>query len=399
MIEDFKGSTTVEPPKQNVPSFSPNNTDQTGGMPLDMAIDDIGKSKKKKRSFRIWPSHLSKKKQLIIAGLLIVLIGGIIGFFVYTQLFAKPAPVTTAPAVAPPPPPTTEASKLTGVEVAIDLNKRPVTGVMIENSPDARPQSGLTEAGVVFEAVAEGGITRFLALYQEAQPGRIGPVRSARPYYLDWALAFDASYAHVGGSPDALRQIKSLKVKDLDQFSNPNYYRRVPERYAPHNMYTSMKDLDAANKARGFKESKFTSFARKKDKPEKTPTTTRIDIALSSALYNVTFGYDAASNSYKRTMGGKPHNDEKSGKTISPKVVVAMVLKKTNDGKYSVYATTGSGKAIIFQDGKKIDATWKKPNRNSSIVFLDAEDKPLKLNAGQTWITAVGSPGEVVTKP
>jgi len=115
--------------------------------------------------------------------------------------------------------PTTEASKLTGVQVDPAVNQRPTTAVMIENSTAARPQSGLDQAGVVFEAIAEGGITRFEAIYQDSQPAYLGPVRSVRPYYIQWALGFDAAIAHVGGSPEALSDIKTWNAKDLDQFA------------------------------------------------------------------------------------------------------------------------------------------------------------------------------------
>lgn len=409
MIDEMQGSnpaSPAEPPKpkteDTVPNEpTPNTTSEGGGIPIDLAIDKFGKknAEKKKRSFHVWPSHLSKKKQIALAVALVLIIGGIIGFFVYNVLFAQTPTTYVAPAVEKVEPPKTVPSRLTGIEIEPTLNERAVTGVMIENSPDARPQSGLNQAGVVYEAVAEAGITRFLALYQEAQPERIGPVRSARPYYLDWALSFDAAYAHVGGSPNALQQIKRLKVKDLDQFYNSQYYRRIPERYAPHNVYTSMKDLDAAKKARGFTKSEFRSFERKKEKKSAQPTATKVNIAISSALYNVEYRYDAKTNAYQRLMGGTPHKDEKSGKTITPKVVIALVMKKSfeADGYHTVYNTTGSGEMFVFQDGTKVKGKWSRKERNEQIKFTDAEGKPIKLNPGQTWITLVDRAGAVTS--
>jgi hypothetical protein len=408
MIDENQGSgsaTPTEPPKQNAPESDrqPSQTttdDESGGIPIDMAIDRFGKKdQKKKRSFHIWPSHLSKKKQIALAVALVIIIGSIIGFFVYSVLFAKSPTTYVAPAVQQKAAPTTEASRLTGVEIDPALNDRPVTGVMIENSPDARPQSGLHQAGVVYEAVAEAGITRFLALYQESVPDRIGPVRSARPYYLDWVLGFDAAYAHVGGSPEALQQIKQLKVKDLDQFSNSQYFRRIPERYAPHNVYTNMKDLDAAKKARGITKSEFKSFERKKEKKVATPTDVRINLAISSALYNVEYRYDGKTNSYQRLMGGTTHKDEKSGKVITPKVVVALVMKKglARDGYHTTYQTTGSGAMTVFQDGTKTTGTWTKKDRKSQFVFTDDAGKPIKLNPGLTWITVVDRAGAITS--
>ena len=107
---------------------------------------------------------------------------------------------------------------------------------MIENSPDARPQSGIKQAGVVYEAIAEGGITRFLALYQEAKPGLIGPVRSVRMYYVDWAAPYNASIAHIGGSAAALAEVRNGNYRDIDQFFNSGSYWRAIA--TPRTMYT-----------------------------------------------------------------------------------------------------------------------------------------------------------------
>src|SRR3989344_4870304 len=148
---------------------------------------------------------------------------------VYFNFIYKSRDATHTSKSVSPPKPVTIASPLTGLQVAPELAQRPVTAIMIENSLDARPQSGIQEAGVVFEAIAEGGITRFISLYQEAQPTYIGPVRSLRPYYIDWAVPFDASIAHIGGSPDALAQIRN-GGKDLDQFFNSGSYSRISSR-------------------------------------------------------------------------------------------------------------------------------------------------------------------------
>lgn len=339
---------------------------------------------------------------VLIAALIILLAGGTFGGYKLYKHFSKLPPEPVQQAVAPPdvpPPPlaTTGPSPLTGLEVDLELIKRPVTGVMIENSPDARPQAGLTEAGVVYEAIAEGGITRFLALFQEARPSYIGPVRSARPYYVEWALSYDASYAHVGGSPEALKRIKSLDVKDLDQFANSGAYERVSNRFSPHNVYTSMDKLDDLNKAKGYKGSDFTPFKRKKAEPSKEPTAQSIDLTISSANYNVHYDYDAEHNSYDRVMGGRAHKDERSGKQVSPKVVIAIVTTKKlhSDGKHTVYGTTGEGSVYVFQDGKVSKGTWKRNQYNSQYVFYNKDGKVIPLNPGQTWITLLDANSKV----
>jgi hypothetical protein len=341
-----------------------------------------------------------KKKALAILAAVIVLaaIGGSV------HALTKPAPKVTvstvkaikkAPVVVKP-----TVSPLTGMVVTKAQTTLPITAVMIENSADARPQSGLKDAGVVYEAIAEAGITRFMAVYQETEPSNIGPVRSSRPYYLRWALPYQASYAHVGGSPDALSDIKALNVRDLDQFYNSSAYHRITTRQAPHNVYTSISALRGLEAAKGYLTSKFTGFLRKVDAPSKTPIATSVDFALSSAFYSVHYDYDVAANSYRRSEGGAAHVDADSGSVLEPKVVVVLIMPYSieSDGYHSLYNTVGTGKMFVFQDGGLTTGTWSKAGDTDQFVFKDDAGAPLALNAGQTWITALGDAANVTYK-
>lgn len=404
-VKSFSGDQpleVVEQPNEEPDFIPPENLPQDDEVEtIDLNLDlndkksskgsDVSKSKK---------FNMTKKKWLI---LLVAVLVVIVGFIVYwffikpdkqAEKVYKPAAVTKKQEVKKP------VSPLTGKELTdASLAKRPVTSLMVENSPDARPQSGMNEAGVIVEAIAEGGITRFLVVFQEATPQYIGPVRSARPYYVDFALGFDASFGHVGGSPDALNDIKALGVKDLDQFYNSGAYWRIGERSAPHNVYTSFEKLDALNTSKGYTSSKFTPFERKKDVPQ-TPTANTIDFSVSGPTYNPHYQYDQASNSYKRSQAGEAHTDQKSGAQLNPKVVIALVMEKgTSDGYHSSYRDVGTGKAYIFQDGIVSEGTWSKPDRKSSLTLTDKNGLPLKLNVGQVWITLVGSAGDVVYRP
>lgn len=291
-------------------------------------------------------------------------------------------------------------SPLTGVEVVDEAaTKRQVTAVMIENSPDARPQSGLKDAGIVYEAIAEGGITRFIALYQEARPSLVGPVRSVRPYYVEWAAAYDAGVAHIGGSKNALDMIRSGNYGvDLDQFFNAGAYWRASDRFAPHNVYTDFDHLDTLSAAKGKTSSAFTGFTRKADKKVEAPNASSVSIAVSSGLYNVSYAYDAATNSYVRSLGGAPHLDRESGQ-IQPKVAIALRVENTTvfeDGYRQSYKVVGSGQAYIFQDGTVQEVTWTKADAKSPLLLVDNGGKTVALNRGQTWITAV-APGKDVS--
>jgi hypothetical protein len=371
------------------------------------------KGDRPKRKFPIgWPP--SKKDWLIIGTSLVLLVA--LGGALYS-LTHRDAPVvrTAVKKKVVKPAPTVITSDLTGLPVAdASVNDRPVTGVMIENSLDARPQSALDQAGIVFEAVAEGGVTRFFTVFQDSQPDYIGPVRSARPYYVQWCLSFDCAYAHVGGSPDGLAGIKQWGVKDLDQFANSGAYHRISSRYAPHNVYTSIGELNALEASKGYGKPKYTGFSRKTEQPYKAPDpaatgaaakkqdtrapATSIDFAMSGYYYDPHFDYDAATNTYKRSEAGQPHmaqHSDGSQVQIAPKVVVGMIVGLTagaldaQGSAYSNYQTVGSGDALVFQDGTVTKIHWAKPDVGSALSFTDDAGKPFKLDAGQTWITAV----------
>lgn len=270
---------------------------------------------------------------------------------------------------------------------------------MIENSPDARPQSGIKDAGVVFEAVAEGGITRFLTLHQEDKPQLIGPVRSVRMYYVDWLAAFNASVAHVGGSAAALAEVRNGNYRDIDQFFNSGSYWRATDRYAPHNVYTSFAKLDALNTAKGYTTSTFTGFTRTDGKPVAKPDASSVTINISGPLYNTSYAYDAAHNLYNRSLAGAPHLDREGGQ-ITPSVVIAMHVNMSlvlEDGYRESIVTTGSGEATIFQNGTAINVTWTKKDRTSQITFADKTGKDVPLVRGQTWISAVPDDGGSVS--
>ena len=349
---------------------------------------------KRTHRFMDWHWRLGKKWTIVLAAVTIALISTA-GVFAYQSHPKNTGGVFISKRGKYVPKVTTVASKLTGLPVDPSVNQRPVTGVMIENSIDARPQSGLDQAGVVFEAIAEGGITRFLALFQDTQPDYIGPVRSARPYYLQWCMGFDCALAHVGGSPEALSDIPAWGVKNLDQFFNSSAYRRINSRYAPHNVYTSMAGLNQLEASKGYGAANFTSLPRKADSPSATPNATTINLAISGADYNVTYAYDAATNSYKRSEGGAPHmviNAAGQATQITPKVVVALVMQYglEADNHHSQYNVVGSGQAYVFQDGTVTPATWSKTSAQAQITLTGSDNQPVKLNAGQTWFTAVG---------
>lgn len=319
-----------------------------------------------------------------------------IGTLVYALFFDKPAeqPPTSAPKKAKkqPAPQPKYYSPLTGVELPSEADtKKPVTAVIIENSPDARPQSGLQEAEVTYEAIAEGGITRFLTLYQQNKPGLIGPVRSLRPYFVDWLAPWQASVVHVGGSKRALDEVRNGSYRDVDQFFNPASYWRTSDRYAPHNVYTSFEKLDALNAEKGYTASEPKAFTHTDTTPTSPPTATNISVVMSGALYNSVWNYDAASNSYHRLQAGQPHVDREAGQVTARSVVVLKMTMEhvMEDGLRESYASSGSGEAVVFQDGLATEVNWHKPATAEQLSFTTKDGQAFSLTRGKVWISAI----------
>jgi len=369
---------------------------------LDLSKEELtneSKTKPPKVKRKFWPPS---KKQAIISSVIILAL--IIASSLFLAISHHKTTVVTIKASKPKtskPISDLVPSTLTGQLVAPSVNQRPITAVMIENLPPARPQSGLSQAGVVIEALTEGGITRFEAFFQNNLPTYVGPVRSVRPYFLDWALGFDAPLAHDGGSAQALAEIPSLGIKDLDYLDNPNYFTRISSRQPPHNLYTSLPNLIKLEASNNWTSSTFTGWPRKPDAPAKNPNATNINFTLSYSTYNVSYSYNPSTDSYNRSEGGAPQIGANSNKQISPKVVIGMVVPwsqgslDTSDAYYSVYQDIGSGQAYVFQDGTLTIGQWNKPSAQAPLSFTTSSGQVLKLNAGQTWITVLGTSGAI----
>lgn len=326
---------------------------------------------------------------LIVAGIVgIMSIGGIA--YALLRHPETPQPQAAAPTKKEKKP--LYYSPLTGARLkSKKMVTKPITAIMIENSPDARPQSGLKDGEVVYEAIAEGGITRFLVLYQQHKPKLIGPVRSVRPYYIDWYTPYNASMAHVGGSAKGLRMIRNGSHRDLDQFFNPNTYWRASDRYAPHNVYTSFSKIDALNKKKHFTSSKAKPFQRTSQKQLKKPKATKVSVHISGPLFDSAYSYSKKHNNYVRSQAGALHKDREKG-TITPKIVIAMYVNERTVQEETAresIKTTGKGKAVIFQNGDVIRGYWHRTSTKDQFTFTTTKGKDVALSRGQTWITAI----------
>jgi hypothetical protein len=302
---------------------------------------------------------------------------------------------------------------LDGVKTDIDSSNRYPLAIMVENHTEARPQSGLEKASVIYEAIAEGGITRFMALFGTHEAEKVGPVRSARPYFVDWAHGYNAYYAHVGGNALALDKISSEKILDLDQFKYASLYWRDNSKIvsSEHTVYTSTIKLREKSTELGYTISKNFNIYRFKDDPDPTSTSdttavatpitaATVDIDFSSANYKVQYKYDKTTNSYKRYLAGLAHNDAISGNQLNPKNVIVMTVKRTpivtriNEHGYEM-DNIGEGVAKIFINGKVIDGKWKKSSKESREIFYDLTGQEITFNRGQFWISVIPPEGTV----
>jgi len=290
--------------------------------------------------------------------------------------------------------------KLDGVKVATEkeANYWP-TAVMVENLTSVRPQSGLSEAKVIYEAIAEGGITRFMVVFdgEDQAATKIGPVRSARSYYLEWLSEYDALYAFSGAYTPVLAAIDGLEINNINaMYHGSKYYWRDSGFSAPHNMFTSseklkfaLRDQDLYEKAADFKAWKFKDEADKASRPTEAQ---EVKIDFSSGGYKVVYKYDRDTNSYLRfNPEGAVHNDRNTGKQLSPKnVVVIRVSNKVIDDKGRLEMDVhGEGEAIMFADGKAQKGTWKKKDRTSRTTFYLEDGTEYELVRGQTFVEVV----------
>lgn len=312
-------------------------------------------------------------------------------------------PSHVAPSLVPPPPQASgevlAEDPVSGEPVARALAVRPLLGVIIENYPDARPQWGLSLASRVYEAITEGGITRYLAVFgPNYDANRVGPVRSVRTQFLDYALELNAAVAHVGGNSDALDLLRALRIKDLDQFRHPDAYRRIakPRLAFEHTMFTSIGSLRALADQRGSSEPEAMARSVWKDDAsfEFRPTSQEAIIDFSFPEYRVSWRYRRDGNDYLRVLAGVSDVDAATGVPVTARSIaiaaVPRVHGRTRIGEDTwTFSTVGSGRAWIVQDGVLTEGQWQKRSRSDRLRFVDGAGQEIRMNRGRQWIEII----------
>lgn len=302
---------------------------------------------------------------------------------------AVPAPVEVEQETQEPAVPKFTAP-LTGLPVEEAVTQRPLA-VMINNAPAARPQSGLSSADIIIEVLAEGGITRFIAIFQ-SQGGAetVGPIRSIRPYLIELGESYDGVLVHAGGSPDAYSILQKQQKQHMDEISNSGpYFWRSSDRKAPHNLYTSADKLREGADIKGYShdtESPVYIYNEEGSISAGEPAA-QFDIHYLLDSYRVTYDYDEVSGRYMRLVNGKP--DQDNGEQIgAANIIVAGADHKVLDsvGRLSVNVEQG-GEAILFQKGKMVRGQWVK--KSGDIIRFVQNGTEAALVPGQTFISIV----------
>ncbi|MBV8365745.1 MAG: DUF3048 domain-containing protein [Candidatus Eremiobacteraeota bacterium] len=298
------------------------------------------------------------------------------------------APVATA---TPTPTPTPAvADPLNGVMVAPAAVRHRIAAVMIDNYPDARPQSGLYDADVVYEVEAEGGITRYMALYLGDAPAIVGPVRSARTYFVDLARPYDPFFAHAGQNDDTIEQLAALRgagFSDMDEIQHtPEAFWRDDSRDMPHNLYTGIARMRKVGPSYGYADRPYQgdefAFA-----PASATSSDPADVVASFWLeYDVHFVWDGAA--YQRFIDGQAQHDRDDDRPYRVRDIIAVwiparVLDAIGDLSMDVY---GRFPAVLVRDGRATPGLWDAQGPATLPQLNDEAGAPLALTPGQIYV-------------
>ena len=303
-------------------------------------------------------------------------------------------PVST-PAQAPPAPPVNETNAPQPEPAAPQDPLPGAVAVMVDNYRQARPQCGLDKADIVYEMMAEGGITRFMALFYSEGAEKVGPVRSARYYFVQLARGYDVPLAHAGGSEDSLKMIADLKIKDLDEIYNAGgYFWRDSSRKMPHNLYSSTARLLEGAAAKGYKPAPLQEFpAATEWEGEAHPQEKAVALDYSTKEYSYLVSWLYNGQKYERSINDKPHLMEDGTAITADNLVIMRAQTKTvvkNKIPLSEIKIIGKGETRYYINGKTMTGTWSKETAQAPISFYDHTGQPMKFKEGRTWVQVIG---------
>ena len=297
----------------------------------------------------------------------------------------------------------TSNENVDGMEIKKEEEKKPVTfsgtdrpiAVMIDNHKNAMPQANLQEAEIVYEIIVEYGETRLMAIYKGDDLDKIGPIRSARHYFVDYALENDAIYVHFGESPQAEEAIDKYFVQDINGINeSEDYFWRTDDRYAPHNVVTDTKSILEIAKEKGYRttSSKDSVLNYTTDEVNLENGQIAEDITIPySASNKVEWIYNSETKRYTRYSKGDKQTDWTTGEDITAKnIIVEFIANSTlNDGENKgrqTMNTVGSKDGYYITNGKAIKITCEKTTRSAQTVYKDENGNEIDVNDGNTFV-------------
>lgn len=275
-------------------------------------------------------------------------------------------------------------------------NKRTLA-VIIDNVGNAVPQTSLNEAMIVYEATVEGGLTRFLAIYKDPKVENIGPTRSARPYFIDYALENDSIFVHYGGSPKALDEVKSFRMENVNGIESPGkVFWRTNKKTAPHNAIVSVEEVWKYAQSKNYRtttnERNVLNYVTKEVDLENGTVANTVNVPYSTS--KVKFVYDAEKKVYQRYVGNTLQKDWITGEALVTKnIIITFAHNYTTDeeNRYGRQAieNVGTLDGYYITDGKAVKIKCKKTSRTGKTVYQDMDGKEIEVNDGNTYIQIV----------
>lgn len=293
-----------------------------------------------------------------------------------------------------------QPSPLSGIYASEDRLNRTVVGIMFDNHPGARWQAGLKDAEIVYEFPVEAPYTRYFGLYLINSPESVGPIRSARPYFVTKALEFDAAYVHVGGSEQAKSDIKSLKIADIDGLTSSNkVFWRNKNKKSPNNLYSSMDVIRKTQQERGYNLTGKFEPLKFNEEDKDIEGYSGKSILINYMRNNTTqYTYDDENKVYLRQKDGKNHIDELDSSRIAAKnIIIQEVDTKVldNEGRLQV-DLIGEGEGKYFTNGYGMDIKWVKKDRSGKTYYYNENGEEIVLNPGVTWIQVIKKNSDIV---
>ncbi len=294
---------------------------------------------------------------------------------------------------------------LTNLDIKQKNTPFTIIAVVIDNHELARPQYGLAQAGLVYETEVEGGITRYLAFFTSYDDvEKIGPIRSARHYFLDWSQGFSSLFVHCGGSPQALAELAGSPINNLNEFYKNEYFQREQELPQPHNIFTSISKINKYLEENDFLSSNIKTYRQRfynKNTPEKKNKQSQIVNIMYKSGYKVRWEYNKQKNLYIRYLDGEKHITGKENTVTSKNLIIQYIPATIKDEQLRLERQTlGEGKAIVCQNGYCQNGYWKKRSKNQATQYFSktatGEYTDIKLIPGTTWIEIVKPKSKII---